>query len=71
MILQLLLQRQLVKLSSQRELPIDFFLRYVEVLHVEEANVLSGVSELIGQLLFAVRLVEEAKIEGDEFGPVN
>lgn len=71
MILQLLFQWQLVELSSQSKLSIDFFLRDVEVLHVEEADMLGSVSELIGQFPFAVRLVKEAKIERHKLGPIN
>ena len=52
-VLQLLLKRQVVELTAKSKLSIDFFLADVEVLHVEEANMLSGVSQLLSELLLA------------------
>jgi hypothetical protein len=53
-VLELLLQGQFVELPSESKLLVDFFLTDAKVLHIEEADMLRGVSELFGQLLLAV-----------------
>jgi hypothetical protein len=53
-VLQLLLKRQFVELAAKSKLSIDFFLADVEVLDIEEANVLSGIGELLSELLLAL-----------------
>lgn len=53
-VLQLLLKRQIVELAAKSKLSIDFFLADVEVLDVEEANMLSGIGELLSELLLAL-----------------
>lgn len=68
---QLLLQRQRVELAAQRELLIDLVLADVEVFHVEEADVVHGVFELLDECLLAAGLVKEPEVEGDEFRPVD
>lgn len=47
MILELFLEWQVVKLSAQSELAVDFFLADTEVLHIEETDMLSSISELL------------------------
>jgi hypothetical protein len=70
-ILELLLQRQFVELPSESKLSVDFFLADAKVLHIEEADMLRGVSELFGQLLLAVWSIEEAQVESYQLGPVD
>ena len=53
-VLQLLLKRQFVELAAKSKLSVDFFLAYVEVLDVEEADMLSSVGELLSELLLAL-----------------
>lgn len=53
-VLQLLLKRQVVELAAKSELSVDFFLADVEVLDVEETNVLSGICQLLSELLLAL-----------------
>ena len=53
-VLQLLLKRQFVELPAKSKLSVDFFLAYVEVLDVEEADMLSSVGELLSELLLAL-----------------
>ena len=53
-VLQLLLKRQVVEFAAKSELSIDFFLADVEVFNVEEANMLSSVSQLLSELLLAL-----------------
>ena len=57
-VLQLLLKRQVVELAAKSKLPIDFFLADVEIFNVEEANMLSSVSQLLSELLLALRGVK-------------
>jgi hypothetical protein len=70
-VLELLLQGEVVELPSEGKLSVDLFLADAEVLHVEEADMLCSVSELFGQLLLAVRSVEQAEVESYQLGPVD
>lgn len=56
-ILELLLERQSIKLSSERKLLIDLVLADIEVLHVEEPDMPDGMLELLDQLLLASGLI--------------
>lgn len=71
MVFELLFQGKVVEFAAERELPVDLFLADAEVLHIEEANVLRGIAELVYQLCLAIRLVESAQVESDELGPVD
>lgn len=70
-VLEFFFEWEVVEFAAEGELTIDFFLGDVEVLDVEEADVLGGVGELVGELLLAVRLIEEAEVESHELGPVH
>jgi hypothetical protein len=70
-VLELLLQRKIIELPPESKLTVDLFLADAEVLHIEEADMLCGVSELLGQLLLAIWSIEEAEVESYQLGPVD
>lgn len=70
-VLELLLGGKLKDRLSNRKLTIDLFLAETEIDDVEEADVLQGVEELLGQGLFAARLVEFGQIKSHKIRPIN
>jgi hypothetical protein len=71
MILHSLLQRQIIELSSQRELAIHLFLRDPKVYYVEEAYMVHGMLQLSCELLFSAWFVELCEVECHELGPAE
>ena len=60
MIFQLLVEGKIIEFTTKSKLTIDFLLANVEILHVEEADMLSGICQLLCQLLLAAWCVELA-----------
>ena len=71
LVLHLLLDGQGEEVLADGELPVDLVLGEAEVGDVEEADIVDGVLELVGEGLFAVGLVEFGEVEGDEVGPFD
>ena len=65
----LLLEGEVVKVTTNGELAVDAFLGYVEVLDVEEALLANSGDEGASELLLAFRV--EGEIDGDQVGPVK
>ncbi len=69
LVLLLLRHGQVEEILGQRELLVYLCLREAEVLHIEEADVVHGVLELLGQSLLATRSRVVFQVERDELGP--
>ena len=67
-VLQLLLGGQGKEFFANGELAVDFLLVETKVCDVEEAHVVNGIAELVGQLLFPAWSVKLRQIKGDKVG---
>ena len=71
-VLELLLQRSLiVEVLSDRKLPVDAFLRDVEVLDIEEAVLAHALDEGLRELLAALGRAVQAQVDRNEVCPVE
>jgi len=67
----LLLEREVVQVTTDRKLVVDTLLRDVEVLDVEEAFLANGGDEGTSEFLLAFWGRVEGEIDGDQVGPVK
>jgi len=70
-VLLLLLERDVVEVTTNRELVVDALLRDVEVLDVKEALLANGGDEGTSEFLLACWGRVEGEIDGDQVGPVK
>ena len=71
-VLELLLQRSLiVEVLSDGKLPVDAFLRDVEVLDIEEAVLAHALDEGLRELLAALGRAVQAQVDRNEVCPVE
>ena len=66
-----LLEREIIKVTTNRKLMVDTLLGDVEILEVEEALLANGGDEGAGKLLPAFRGGVEGEVDGDQVGPVK
>ncbi|CAG9985185.1 unnamed protein product [Clonostachys byssicola] len=70
-VLELLLGGQLEKVLPNGELLIDLLLAEAKVYDVEETDLLQSLEQLVGESLFASRLVELGQIKRYQISPIH